>query len=69
MNNPRQSDKLLERIGNFGILSPYLRATDDGSLGLVVYKCIRYDCDYISPKEGLCKNHQTELVAFVFVMK
>lgn len=68
VNNPKNSSELVERVGNFGMLSPFLRSTDDGKLALLVYKCIRYDCDYISPKDGYCKTHQTELVGFVFVM-
>lgn len=69
MDNPKKSDALLERVGNFGILSPYLKPTEDGGLALIVYKCIRFDCDYISPSEGFCKNHQTQLVMFAFLMK
>lgn len=69
MDKPKKSDALLDRIGNFGVLSPYLRATEEGGLSLVIYKCIRYDCDYISHEAGFCKYHQTQLVMFVFVMR
>lgn len=69
MNNPKNHEKFEHRISSFGILSPFLKTTEDGRAAMVVYKCIRFDCDYISPSEGFCRNHQTELVAFVFVMK
>lgn len=68
MDKPKMSTEMLIKEGNFGSLRPYLHFTDNGAT-LVIYKCIRFDCDYISPEPGLCKNHRTELVMFVFVEK
>ena len=69
MNDPKTSATLEQQIKNFGVLSPFMRMTEDGKAAMIVFKCIRFDCDYISSREGFCGRHQTELVAFVFVMK